>query len=306
MGGGRWETNNTIMKEAEGHNTGFSDEALGELLTAGLRPMEPIPTEMAPGGGLRAPLKCILFDVYGTLLISGTGDVSITRESVHASEKLRTLLKRFGIATAAEKLLEIFFDEIHAAHRAAKQSGTDWPEVRIDRIWSRVLGTGDMARARRFAVEFEILANPVWPMPHLERLLAACRKAGLPMGIISNAQFYTPLHLRCFLKEDLTDLGFKKDLLLYSYEIGCAKPSSILFELAARRVERRGISPGSVLYIGNDEKKDILPAKHAGFQTALFAGDARSLRRGDDGTRPDLIVTDLQQLLAYIKDPPES
>jgi putative hydrolase of the HAD superfamily len=46
---------------------------------------------------------------------------------------------------------------------------------------------------------------------------------------------------------------------------------------------------------------DIYPAHRSGFQTALFAGDARSLRwRRDDprcsGLTPDLVVTDLNQV----------
>ena len=123
------------------------------------------------------------------------------------------------------------------------------------------------------------------------------------MGIISNAQFYTPLILRWFLNSGLPDLGFEEDLLIYSYEMGCAKPSAALFKLAAHRLEKRGISPESVLYLGNDEKKDILPAKQTGFQTALFAGDARSLRREGGSVQADLVITDLEQLLVYMADP---
>lgn len=293
------------MKKTEEDIASVPVETLKKLFTAGLRPMEPVPTVMTPGGALRTPLKGILFDVYGTLLISGTGDISVARKSVHASKNLEALLEKFGISTAPEKLLGAFFNEIDHAHQAAKQEGTDFPEVQIDRIWSRVLGIGDMTRAQRFAIEFELLANPVWPMPHLEALIAACRKAGLPMGIVSNAQFYTPLLLRWFLKKTLGDLGFVEDLLIYSFEVGCAKPSPRLFSLASGKLEAMGIPPNTVLYVGNDMKKDILPANEAGFQTALFAGDARSLRPGDskpapEDIRADLVVTNLGQLLPYV------
>lgn len=282
-------------------------EMLEALFSARLEPLAPIPTEMSPGGDLTNPLAGILFDVYGTLLVSGTGDISVTRESVHASRGLQALLDRFDIQTQPEKLLKAFFNEISGAHRAAKEKGGRWPEVRIERIWSRVLGMNDTLRSQRFAMEFEILANPVWPMPHLETLLAAGRRAGLPMGLISNAQFYTPLLLQWFLKSDLPGLGFDKNLLIYSYEVGCAKPSPKLFRLAADRLGTKGIEPETVLYLGNDLEKDILPAKQAGFQTALFAGDARSLRLGGKSPAPetlpaDLVVTDLKQLLPYINE----
>jgi putative hydrolase of the HAD superfamily len=51
---------------------------------------------------------------------------------------------------------------------------------------------------------------------------------------------------------------------------------------------------------------DIFPAKITGFQTALFAGDKRSLRRRTDDPRcrnlkPDLVVTDLGQLIEHLR-----
>ena len=270
-----------------------------------LKPLTPIPTPMHPGGSLGNPLKCILFDVYGTLFISGTGDISTARKSVHPSEQFQILLDKFGVFTAPDLLLQTFFDEIHNVHQVAIRKGMDYPEVQIDQVWSRVLENTNLDQVRKFALEFELIANPVYPMPHLESVLAGCRKAGLLLGIISNAQFYTPQLFRWFLKADPVDLGFVEDLTLYSYRIGYAKPSPRIFELAVGRLKKLNIFPGAVLYVGNDLRNDILPAKQAGFQTALFAGDARSLRlRNDDpvcrGIRADLVITDLRQLLGHI------
>ena len=290
------------MTKAENDITGFSDEKLGELLTAKLRPMEPISTDIMQAGSLKGPLRSILFDVYGTLFISAAGDINVARKAAFASKEFRALLHRFDITTPPEKVLESYFSGIRKEHQKAKQQGVDYPEVQIDRIWADVLGSKDISWAKRFSLEFELMANPVYPMPHLETLLAHCRNASLAMGIISNAQFYTPLLFQWFMKEEPAALGFEKDLLIYSYQLGCAKPSPALFNLAAARLEKRRISPEFVLYVGNDLGKDIIPAKRAGFQTALFAGDARSLRLGGRGYQSndieaDLVITDLRQLL---------
>jgi putative hydrolase of the HAD superfamily len=64
--------------------------------------------------------------------------------------------------------------------------------------------------------------------------------------------------------------------------------------------------PDQVLYVGNDMRNDICPAAATGFHTALFAGDKRSLRLREDDrkcarTRPDIIITDLMQLLENIR-----
>jgi putative hydrolase of the HAD superfamily len=93
--------------------------------------------------------------------------------------------------------------------------------------------------------------------------------------------------------------------MLFSYRFGCAKPSTYLFQLAAEKLQNIEISVHDALYLGNDMLNDIYPAKKAGFQTALFAGDARSLRLREDDPRcrnlsPDIIITDLKQLLDHV------
>jgi putative hydrolase of the HAD superfamily len=158
---------------------------------------------------------------------------------------------------------------------------------------------------RKFAIEFELITNPVYPMPNLESTLSGCRQKGLLMGIISNAQFYTPLLFNWFLNAEIEDLGFDPGLLFYSHRFEVAKPSPLLFEMAAETLHSKGIEPACALYVGNDMLNDIYPATAMGFQTALFAGDRRSLRLRTDDPRcadlsPDLVITDLGQLDQYI------
>jgi len=201
--------------------------------------------------------------------------------------------------------LGALYRTIEERHIELRDQGIDFPEVEIDRIWSEVLGDADSASVRSFAVEFECIVNPVYPMPHLGELLSACRDKGMPMGIISNAQFYTPELFIWFLDAGPEDLGFRPDLIFLSYRFGRAKPSMDMFEAAAGILRGMGIPEGSVLYTGNDMLNDIYPAHSQGFRTALFAGDSRSLRLREDDARcrnlsPDLVVTDLIQLLDYL------
>ena len=169
----------------------------------------------------------------------------------------------------------------------------------------QALDNKNLDPVRMFADEFESLVNPVYPMPHLSKLLLACKAGNILMGIISNAQFYTPFLFERFLGSKLEELGFCSDLIFYSYRFGYAKPSLFLFKLAADQLKSMGFSLNSALYLGNDMLNDIYPAKKTGFQTALFAGDRRSLRLRKDDPRcknltPDLVITDLIQLLDYI------
>ena len=267
-----------------------------------IRRLTPIPTSSTPAGDLIHDIRCVLFDIYGTLFISGSGDISLAKQDSPQMAEIKLLLTKYKINKSPRALLTEFRGAIKARHIELRNKGIDFPEVKIDRIWQQVLQANDQNIARQFAVEFELISNPVYPMPNLAHLLSACRQQGLLMGIISNAQFYTPYLFKWFLDSDPEGLGFNPDLIFYSYNFEMAKPSIALFETAAAKLKVKDIPPSSVLYLGNDMLNDIYPAKIAGFQTALFAGDKRSLRLRTDDPRcqdltPDLVVTDLGQLL---------
>jgi putative hydrolase of the HAD superfamily len=269
-------------------------------------PLEPIPTGMKNKGTLAAPRHAVLFDVYGTLFISKAGDISIARkeaeENVHEIDRL---LQRYNIAKDAATLGDELFKEIERDKDDRKARGTDYPEVVIEDIWKRILKIEDDELVLRFALEYELIVNPVYPMPHVKEIFAACRERGICMGLISNAQFYTPLLFSALMGASLEDLGFRMDLMYFSYMFGYGKPSFHLFDRAVERLGKLGISTKNALYVGNDMLKDIYPAHSAGLQTVLFAGDKRSLRlREDDercrGLEADLTVTDFRQLLTYL------
>ncbi|MBU0988528.1 MAG: HAD family hydrolase [Proteobacteria bacterium] len=277
-----------------------------ELIQNYIQPLLPLPTALQPSGKLKEKVKCVLFDVYGTLFISGSGDISIARQESQKAEELKNLLLKFEIQKDPGFVLENFFTAINTEHETQKTKGIDFPEVEIDAIWMRVLGKNNLEHARAFAMEFELMVNPPYPMPNLENTLSACRELNMLMGIISNAQFYTPYLFRWFLGSEPVDLGFHSNLMFFSYRLGYAKPSHYMFQLAAEKLQQMHISKEAVLYIGNDMLNDIFPARSVGFQTALFAGDARSLRLREDDPEcknlsADLVITDLKQIIDHIR-----
>jgi putative hydrolase of the HAD superfamily len=271
-----------------------------------IEPLSPLPTSLNPSKKPKEKVKCILFDVYGTLFISGSGDISIARRQSRLTQNLKNLLDRYQIKKKPQIVLDNFFSAIDIEHERLKKKGVDFPEVKIDRIWMRVLEIEELDAVRAFAVEFELIVNPVYPMPNLEKVLSDCKKSKILMGIISNAQFFTPYLFTWFLYLSPEDLGFKSDLIFYSYKSGHAKPSPFMFEAAAKNLRNIDIVAHSVLYIGNDMLNDIYPAKMVGFKTALFAGDARSLRLRKNHPKcqnltADIIITDLAQILDLVK-----
>lgn len=275
------------------------------IVTPYMHPLNPDPTRIQAKGRLHPPVRCLLCDIYGTLFISGSGDIGSAGCTGAQEKALGELLAKYDLPFSADQVRQRLRGAIEADHRRARAMGTDFPEVRIDQLWQTVLGWSNLDRVQKFAVEYEMILNPVWPMPGLEDLLAHCTGKGIRLGIISNAQFFTPLLFEWFLGADATALGFDPRLTFYSYAHALAKPSLGLFRLAREQLDRMGIVARQVAYIGNDMRNDIVAAHGGGFQTILFAGDARSLRlRKDDPccrkASADLVVTRLDQLKPYL------
>ena len=268
-------------------------------------PLEPIETDIPSSGSPPFPVKAILFDIYGTLFISASGDIGRLADSRDSRNALSALVSDYKLEISAKNLLQQYRDAIEKEHKRLREQGNPFPEVQSDEIWRHILGMDHPSAAQAFALSFELIINPVYPMPNLAFMLERLKEAGIKPGIVSNAQFYTPLLFAYFSGDRPENLGFDPDLLFYSYRVGQAKPSPLMFGKAREKLAEYGISPESVLFVGNDMQNDIFPARTQGFQTALFAGDRRSLRLRRDipecrGIDPDMVITDLSQLPAMI------
>ncbi len=284
-----------------------------EIFRERFRPLAPIPTGEKPVLRPLSGIRAVLFDVYGTLFISDSGEVGNARQAA-CEEALAEALRAMDVPMAAQPSVGMahFFGAIKASHAESRQAGIDYPEVDILRIWRQVLDilaehhaidptAGRQIDVERLAVEYEVRANPCWPMPHLPECLRALRDAGLVLGIVSNAQFFTPALFEALLGESAEHWGFDPRLQYYSYRYNRAKPGTAMYEMAVAELEKRRIMPAETLYVGNDMLNDVFPAQKVSLRTALFAGDARSLRlRPEDarieGILPDLVLTDLSQL----------
>ena len=285
------------------------------------RPRCPLPTNAVPSWNVRMPIRAVLFDVYGTLLVSAAGDLSLNRDSPQRVAHFLTAAQAAGFSCderAATLGAKWFHRCIEALHAHASSQGMDYPEVDIRDVWRDVLSR--LATAPGFtgvinevslltvAVEYELCSNPVWPMPHMHSTLNELHRRGLMLGIVSNAQFYTPLTLEALANGERLENLLAPRLCAWSWEHRVAKPSPRLFypvlqELAARW----DIRPHEVLYVGNDMVNDVWAAHQSGCQSAFFAGDARAIRSRVDDPRvadrpPDAVITDLEQLLGYLPD----
>jgi putative hydrolase of the HAD superfamily len=258
--------------------------------------MMPTPTLMKPDFKRYTSIKAIIFDVYGTILISTSGDID---ESEISAENLRVALKSADIRITSSnpkgmliEMLDSFKKEIKKVHQKERSSDKPYPEVDILEIWKSIIEEQHLKSnlvisnplcIKCFTFIFEVIANNIYPMPGMKEVIFSLSQKGLPLGIISNAQFYTPVILNFFISDKVTEqeevLPFDVDLTIFSYKKMRAKPDRHLFEPVKAHCEQKyGISPFEILFVGNDMFRDVYPAHLAGFRTALFAGDRKSLR----------------------------
>ncbi|MCC5914942.1 MAG: HAD family hydrolase [Balneolaceae bacterium] len=279
-------------------------------------PMEPQPTGTEPKLQDLEGIKAVLFDFYGTLFLSGVGDIGIDDGKSDAG-LMREALTGAGISIkdpkAGKQSLKYYQDVVDVEMDKLRKAGMDTPEPDIRKIWGNVLnllekeglieGPVSDELQDRISVEFEARMNPVWPVPGAVGTLKTFKERGFQMGIISNSQFYTPIVLEALSGANMETLGFDPSLLHWSFEERMKKPDTRFYELFLEKAANvdKDLKPENMLYAGNDMLKDIWPANKLGMKTALFAGDKRSLKwRKDDercaGLEPDIIFTEFIQL----------
>jgi putative hydrolase of the HAD superfamily len=123
-------------------------------------------------------------------------------------------------------------------------------------------------------------------------LLAAVRRAGVPLGLITNGSADTQ-------REKLRNLDLERwfDVVLISGEVGIAKPNASIFRLALRKLaaERE-----RVWHVGDDLKADVAGARAAGI-TAVWL-NRRGLVRKHGEPEPDLEIRSLSSLVPYFSE----
>lgn len=287
--------------------------------------MVPNPTNMEPKYRPDPSIKAVVFDVYGTIMISASGDID---ESDISTENLKASLDAAGILIEETvrnpqhvliEMIESFKRTIIQVHETERSPDKPYPEVDILKIWEsiihenrdkhRLLLDGPLC-IKCFTFVFEVLCNNIYPMPGMKNVIMQLSERGLPLGIISNAQFYTPVILNFFIHDKVSDeedvAPFDRSLTVFSYKHKRSKPDHFLFDIVKKQCRQKyQIDPSEILFIGNDMFRDIYPANLAGFKTALFAGDSKSLRLRKEKPElynldPDYIITDLFQLLKII------
>ncbi len=281
--------------------------------------MHPIPTDIQPRQKTKHPnINAVLLDIYGTLLISEAGDIGLVSDNINTTSPTILYAGSEKLFYPFARIKKILTELIKAEHALIKNKypRISSPEVDIIEVWHSLyryleIAECSIADLTKTALNFEIQCNKIWLMPGSKELLTYLNRNQIPTGIVSNAQFYTPLFLEYLLGAGLSEWGIQESLSSWSYKKKRGKPDLSLFDKSIDVLKKRyNIHEENILYIGNDMLNDIYTAGSKGMQTALFAGDKRSLRLREDkdlikGIVPDFIITDLKQIISHIGEKTE-
>ncbi len=138
--------------------------------------------------------------------------------------------------------------------------------------------------------------------PQALRLARRLQEEGIPVISITNTSRRAESWDRFFQAAGGPSFHF----LVTSSEVGCPKPSPVIFREAAHRLD---MAPQEILHVGDRWDLDVMGARSSGMGRALYRGlwstysdpsELEMLRALDDG-RPDVIrVDDLAELLERV------
>jgi len=258
--------------------------------------MLPLATNLPPKLTHISGIRCICFDLYGTLFQSAAGGIS--RQPTQHPDIANILNEPLDFDFEAAKQSRIL-----AEHTRLKEIGHEFPEINIVTIWQDLLLGNILPKTtlqiQQFIRAYQAIQNPTASMPGAAAVLSHLQSMNYQLGIISNAQFYTHDLFQRHLGNHSTQLGFQHEI--YSYQYLHAKPGLFLFE---QFLQQSHLPAEQILYVGNDMLNDIQPATTVGMKTALFAGDKRSLRLRKNHhltAEPDAIITELEQIPVLLK-----
>jgi putative hydrolase of the HAD superfamily len=264
-------------------------------------------------------VRAVICDVYGTMINYWRPEFGNKEGRTNALLKsFNAIAQRFGMLQilkslnpdeSPEKTLSDFYNGLIALkHEQALKKGTVYPEVKIEEIWSLILlilkkhgykssdfcsfPDNDVARYIAYTYNFISLGREFYPgvVTALEKLT----EQNISLGMVSNAQFYTPIDLTLLIREqsnqkidDYLEL-FDDNLTFFSYEYGVAKPNQLLIRKLFDALYEFNILPSETVFVGNDLSIDIKPAIEAGMKTALFIGDKESAFVSEPDVTPDI------------------
>jgi FMN phosphatase YigB (HAD superfamily) len=294
-------------------------------------PPEPRRAKARPHLSPQPHIRLVTWNIYGTLLAISGGELYFQHPEKMvmdvALDKTVQEFRMWGSMTRkpgqpSEYMGEIY-DKLLANLRLAPSVGEKFPEILCERIWEGVFAKlaqknytydekfyGTVAEyCRKIAYFFHASLQGTAGHPGVADAMEFIHAGGLKQGLLADGQCFTVLQLQRALEQQRSETPFYQlldsELCMLSFEHKARKPSEKLFRLLLQAAMDRGIAPPQILHIGTRIVQDLAPAKRFGMRTCLYAGNKEGLQATreqvkDPATRPDVLITDFDQLREVI------
>ncbi|MDR2579290.1 MAG: hypothetical protein LBC70_10885 [Chitinispirillales bacterium] len=276
-------------------------------------------------------VRAVVVDIYGTMVNywrpgfeeRGRREEMLVRAFAEVADRFRMdeVLAKMNPQDPPAKTLNDFYNGLIALnHQKFASKGVEYPEVRVEEVWAVIVmmlkrngydagalvpgGEAILPRCLAAAYNFFSMGRELYP--GVSGALKKLKADNIVLGILSDAQFYTPIDLTLYFRDqsggnigDYNEL-FDVDLTFFSYEYGFVKPAEILFRRLAEALQRYHITPAQTVFAGNDFSADLAPAAAIGMRTALFCGDDIMVFGGGKNTVPDIVFNSWEELPGLI------
>lgn len=204
----------------------------------------------------------LIFDLYGTLV-----DIH-TEEDALVWEKTALYFGYYGAHYSPESLQQAFQSALKKREAKAGQSYECFPDIPFEEVMTELfLAAGVEENADALGINaaqlFRISSTEYIRLyPHALEALAALRKRGYRLWLLSNAQ-------KIFTAYELNHLGLGAQLdgIFLSSDYRCRKPDTRFYRAL---VEEKGLDISRCMMIGNDRETDIAGAKALGMGTVYM------------------------------------
>ena len=293
-------------------------------------PPAPQPVKAKPFHAPMPEIRLVAWNIYGTLLSISTGNLVFEHPQKLimevALDKTVQEFKMWGSMSRKPGKPSEYMGQLYQRalddQKMAASPGEKFPEFLAEKIWDNIT-------KKLFQKDYKFDANLYGPLneylrkiayffhaslqgtalyPNAEHAIEHIRTSGVKQGLLGDSQCFTLVQLQRALsarRGPTVDEVFPTPLRALSHEVGGRKPSERLFKAFLAAARGQGFEPGQILHIGSRIIQDIASAKKLGMKTALFAGDKESLQATgeqlkDPASRPDLLLTDLNQLAEVV------
>jgi hypothetical protein len=293
-------------------------------------PPVPNPPKARPHLVRLSEVRCVLWNVYGTLLVIPGGEIwfehpndfimNVALEKTIQEFKMWTSMSRKPGQPAA--YMQQIYKQVFVEHKSAP-AGERFPEILSDQLWVAVVKKL-IQKDYKFDVGFfgalNELGEKIAYFFHTSLQQTKCydgaavamthiAEKGLSQGLFGDGQCFTRVQLQRGLTEQRPDCNLDRllteGLTFLSYDQRGRKPSERLWRQVMAALTNRRVEASRVLHVSSRIEKDLMTARRLGMKTALFAGDRESLQATpeqlkDPVSRPDVLLTDLSQIAEVV------